>query len=158
MKIFYQGNEVHSMIAKGNAPESVAVQGRILRRAETSIDTILPHYMIPRGEYECEPVPNPFLKKDAIFIALCGTPEGLTIGATIGSLVQWSGDGWDEFEIKLFDNDGSQIPDHTGDVPFYTMEEQGKRIADGTINSNSVIARHQARLAGAPQATEIQDD
>ncbi len=97
MKIFYQGNNVHSLIGHGAAPETITVQGRVLKC--TAFDSRYVHYSIPRGEYECQKVPNPFLFSETTFIALCGTPEGLVIGATLGSISQWSGEAWDEYEI-----------------------------------------------------------
>lgn len=154
MKLFFQGNNVHSLLAVGDGPfpETLIVQGREFRRS-TPEGNHYTHYLVERGEYEVCPMMNPFGITDKPFIALCESP--IVVGATIGSLTQWSGDGWDEYEIKLIDEDGGQI---FGEHESYTMEEQGKRIADGTIQSNLVIARHNDRLAGAPQATELQDD
>lgn len=136
MKLIFKGDR-HVLNSGSRSPGpavDIVVQGRTL----VAMSAVT--YQVPAGDYDAELVPCP-LGHNCQWVVLAGT----LIGASLGSLTQWTGEAWFEYEVVVLDDDGTKLL-HPAEGEF-TLEEQARRIAAGIITDRRVIDQHHQLVA-----------
>jgi hypothetical protein len=107
------------------------------------------HIEFPAGTYACHLESNPGGHKGQWVVMddyspIGGTPSPIPadtkVGASLNSITQWAGEAWEENEVILLDDQGTQMIHHREGL--YSYEAQGKRITTGIITDAGVIQKH----------------
>lgn len=132
MLLVVRGDHRHTWIYYGDLtpnqwPEAIPCQGKVLRKDKCR------GYSLPKGRFNISIVRNRMY--DANWYALDGFP----VGASCGSVLQWAGQAWEDFELEIHDKGQRLIHETDG---LYTLEMQEERIREGVITEPSTIRKH----------------
>jgi hypothetical protein len=98
------------------------------------------HVLIPPNTYPCHLEPNPLgFSGQWLIIDEPFKEDGVKVGASLNSMTQWAGEGWEEYEVILIDDKGERVVPEAG---LFTWEKVGQRIAEGLITNPRIIEQY----------------
>lgn len=142
MLLVVRGDYVHTWTYFGSAKplDNIQCQGKTLRLTQNLHTHPLCGYELAKGRYFISKVWVPQYNSDWFVV------DGFQIGASCGSVLQWTGMAWGINELRVYDN-GTLLLNPPEDeawfnVSNYTLDAQEERIRSGIITNQAVIARH----------------